>query len=403
MPRASTIMRLAVLTPIALISLTFLSDHRVLSTASEPSQTPRVKSVVPADKQPQAGSKTTIWFDDFDTEKKYREEAGGREGPGFGGDGEAMVCLYEKGSQGVGNRKVFFGDAPFMCMAREGEKFDEVYWRVYVKHQPGWICGEYEGKDYGGPDKLSRATMFVDANVWKQGIFAHVWGGPGGLTLDPASGIKGGKVVTTKYNDFDNMRWLGNAPGAEFNIHATEEAGWWVCVECRAKLNTPGKKDGLNQLWIDGKLECERKDLDWRNDYDDFGINAVFLEAYWNKTSPVTQKRWYDNFVISTAPIGPVVCPRNPELIKTPLENCEDWEAEIAADADGKEVVWRSKGLRKDARAKVASTTGKFEGAAAKKQELPGGKTYWCRARQKAKGKEWSEWSSWHQAFKTEE
>lgn len=372
---------------------------------SEPSPMPRIESVVPVDNQPQADAKATIWYDDFDTVKKYREESGQREGPGYGGAGEAMRCLYEKGKRGDAGRKVFFGDAPFMCMARAGEKFDEVYWRVYVKHQPGWICGEYEGTDYGGPDKLSRATMFVDPNVWKQGIFAHVWGGPKGLTLDPASGIKNGQVVTTKYNDFDNMRWLGNSPGAKFNIHAPEETGWWVCVECRAKLNTPGKKDGLNQLWIDGRLECERSGLDWRNDYDEFGINAVFLEAYWNKGSPVTQKRWYDNFVISTEPIGPMVCPRKPELIKTPLEDCEDWEIEIASDADGKQIVWRSKGLGKDERVKVTSANGNgmFEGAAAKKKELPGGGTYWCRARQKAKNKDWSEWSHWHQAFRTEE
>jgi hypothetical protein len=381
--------------------ITVGKSPRIVALA-EATPAPRIESVVPLDKQAQEDAKATIWFDDFDAAVKYREETGGREGPGFGGLGEAMVCLYEKGSQGKGNRKVFFGDAPFMCMAREGEKFDEVYWRVYVKHQPGWVCGEYEGKDYGGPDKLSRATMFV-SNKWQQGVFAHVWGGPKGLTLDPASGIKNGKVVTVKYNDFENMRWLGNAPGAKFNNHATDEAGWWVCVECRAKLNTPGKKDGLNQLWIDGRLECERKDLNWRNDYDEFGINAVFLEAYWNKTSPVTQKRWYDNFVISTEAIGPVVCPSKPELIKTLLPDCEDWEAEIAADEDGKEVVWKSEGLGKKERVTVNAANGKFSGAAAKKKELPGGGTYWCRARQKAKGKDWSAWSHWHQAFKTEE
>lgn len=385
-----------------MLGLALAAERESVAANGTPTPTPRIESVVPIDKQPHEDAKATIWFDDFDTAVKYREESGGREGPGFGGSGEAMVCLYEKGSRGNGNRKVFFGDAPFMCMAREGEKFDEVYWRVYVKHQPGWVCGEYEGTDHGGPDKMSRATMFVDPKVWKQGIFAHVWGGPKGLTLDPASGIKDGKVVTTKYNDFDNMRWLGNKPGAEFNIHASEEAGWWVSVECRVKLNTPGKKDGVNQLWIDGKLECERTELDWRNDYDEFGINAVFLEAYWNKRSPVTQKRWYDNFVISTERIGPVVVPQKSELIKTPLEDCEAWEVEIAADPEGKEIVWRSKELDDD-RVKVTSANGDFDGEASKRKKLPGGKTYWCRARQKAEDKAWSNWSHWHQSFKTEE
>lgn len=396
--------RVGFLLTLSLLAIGAAPDRRVVSFAADASPVPRIESVVPATKQPQADAGATIWFDDFNTAIRYREEQGGREAPGFGGAGEAMVCLYEKGKQGVGNRKVFFGDAPFMCMARAGEKFDEVYWRVYVKHEAGFICGKQtvDGKevDLGGPDKMSRATMFV-SNKWQQGIFAHVWGGPKGLTLDPASGVKNGQVVTVKYNDFENMRWLGNSPGAKFNTHATEEAGWWVCVECRAKLNTPGKKDGLNQLWIDGRLECERKDLDWRNDYAEFGINAVFLEAYWNKGSPVDQKRWYDNFVISTEPIGPVVCPSRPELIKTPLENCEDWEVEIAADEAGKEVVWESEGLGRKDRVEVNATSGKFLGAALKKKELPAG-TYWCRVRQKAAKSAWSEWSQWHQAFKVE-
>lgn len=395
----------AFLTLLLVVSLT--GSRAGALNDGEATPIPRIESVVPLSKQPHAEAESLIWFDDFDTAIKYREESGEREGPGYGGEGQAMRCLYEKGKRGDAGRKVFFGDAPFMCMAREGEKFDEVYWRIYVKHQPGWISGKQvvDGKqvDYGGPDKMSRATMFVDKSVWKQGIFAHVWGGTENVTLDPASGIKGGKVVTTKYNDFDNMRWLGNSPGSKFPIHSTEEAGWWVCVECRAKLNTPGKKDGVNQLWIDGRLEVERKDLDWRNDYDEFGINAVFLEAYWNKRSPVTQKRWYDNFIVSAEQIGPVVVPHKPELIKTPLEDCEDWEVEIASDADGEIVVWRSNGLGRDDRAKVNAANGEFLGDALKRKELDANQTHWCRVRQKAKGKDWSPWSRWHQAFKTEE
>ena len=124
--------------------------------------------------------------------------------------------------------------------------------------------------------------------------------------------------MTSRYNDFANLRWLGNKPASQFRLHSTQESGRWVCVEARAKLNTPGRRDGLNQLWIDGRLEAERKNLDWRGNYTEHGINAVFLETYWNDGSPVTQSRWIDKFVISTNPIGPIVCPRNPVLTKTP-------------------------------------------------------------------------------------
>ena len=72
----------------------------------------------------------------------------------------------------------------------------------------------------------------------------------------------------------------------------------------------------------------------------------MFLETYWNKGSPVTQRRWIDNFVISTRPIGPVTCPRNPVLIKTPYRGTgkqQEWKVEIAADETGKTLVWQSK------------------------------------------------------------
>lgn len=150
-------------------------------------------------------------------------------------------------------------------------------------------------------------------------------------------------------------------PTSKFRLHSTEESGRWVCVEARAKLNTPGQKDGLNQLWIDGKLEAERRNLDWRGSYTEHGINAVFLEAYWNSGSPVTQSRWIDNFVISTEPIGPVVCPRNPILIKTTYRGPGEqqaWKAEVAIGTE--HVVWRSNLLTESERVRVGEDTGSF-------------------------------------------
>ncbi len=369
---------------------------------------PRVESVVMSPVQPQATDRATIWYDDFNgPPKAYTESTGDIDRTvGFGGTGGAMLCLYEKDQQGIGNRKVFFGDSPTGKVVRPGEKFNEIYWRIYVKHQEGWTSGS---PDRGGPDKMSRATSIVSPS-WNQAMISHVWSVGDTLTLDPASGVRDGQVVTTKYNDFDHLHWLGNKPTATFPIHSTAEAGWWVCVECRAKLNTPGKKDGLNQLWIDGRLEAERKNLDWRGTYDAHGINAVFLEAYWNKGSPVTQKRWYDNFIIATKPIGPVVCPRNPTIIKTPYrgppdaagDRLADWELGIAADAAGKSVVWRSKSLGAAERGAVTAQTGTFEGELAGQDRLAGDHTYVCRVRQRGTTAAWSDWSPWHQTFRTE-
>jgi len=44
--------------------------------------------------------------------------------------------------------------------------------------------------------------------------------------------------------------------------------------------------------------------LNWVGNYSAYGINAVFIENYWNKGAPVVQERYLDNFVVSRARIG---------------------------------------------------------------------------------------------------
>jgi hypothetical protein len=361
---------------------------------------PRIESVIPLPRQPQENEPSTIWYDDFNGPEKIYGEASGQldDNESFGGPGKSLACVYEKGSQGNGVRKVFFGDTPANQnkAVRKGERFDEIYWRIYVKHQFGWTGG--------GEAKLSRATSLIAEN-WTQAMIAHVWSGPGEtLTLDPASGVRGDQVVTTRYNDFANLRWLGNSPASTFKFSSSTEAGWWVCVEAYAKLNTPGKKDGVNRLWIDGRLEAERKNLDWRGSYTGHSINALFLESYWNQGSPVTQTRWIDNFVISTKPIGPVVCPANPILVKTPYRGVGKpavWEVQLAADRDGEQVVWKSKPITQDGRIRVDSATGQFAGILEGKSELAAGMSYCCRVRQRSSASETAgvAWSPWHQHF----
>ena len=238
---------------------------------------PRIDSVTMAEAQPHEADASVIWYDDFDAGVKQRQypqkSVETTDAVRFGDRGKSLQMDYRKGERGTGGVQVFFGDTPtYRSMAvRRDETFTDVYWRIYVRHQQGWTGG--------GPAKLSRATALVPPG-WRQAMISHVWSSGEALTLDPATGVRGERVVTTKYNDFSSLRWLGNKPASQFQLHSTEESGRWVCVEARAKLNTPGKRDGLNQLWIDGRLEAERRDLDWRGSYTDHGINAVFLEAY---------------------------------------------------------------------------------------------------------------------------
>jgi hypothetical protein len=374
-------------------------------SAQEAPAVPHVDSVEMAAKQPQESAKETIWYDDFDAKewKGYPEKSGeltSREK--FGGKGQSLESFFPKGKPegGTAGCKVWFGDCPVSYGAvaskivRKGEKFEELYVRTYVKHQRGW-----EG---GYPAKLLRATSLVN-NDWAQMMIAHTWGGKGdALTLDPVRCVENGKIVSKKYNDWNGMKWLGNSPSGNFPLAVSD---WWVAVEMRVKLNTPGQKDGENQLWVDGKLDAERMNLDFRGTCTAFGINSVMLESYWNKGASKDLHRWFDNFVISTKPIGPVVCPCNPTLFKTPYEGPgrqSAWSAELAADAEGKAVVFTSKEVVDGDTMVISNATGEFKGELSGKDKLVSGKTYFCRVRQKGDGGTWSDWSSWHQPFVVE-
>lgn len=373
----------------------------VFVRAQDIPETPRIDSLVPAIRQPIENDPSLIWFDDFDEKAnldRYPEHGGSVvQEERFGDVGRSIQMDYPKGRRGIGGCKVFFGDSPThrADVVRGDESFDDIYWRIYVKHPHDWTGG--------GPAKLSRATSLVPPG-WRQAMIAHVWSSGESLTLDPASGVREGKVVTTKYNDFHHLRWLGNRPASRFKLHGADGAGWWVCVEARAKLNTPGENDGLNQLWIDGQLAAERKNLDWRGSYDSHGINAVFLEAYWNQGSPVDQARWIDNFVIATEPIGPIVCPQNPVLIKTPYRgpgNQNAWQVELAADPSGDAIVWRSGEHKDPQRIRIDVDSGVFTGRLGAGGQLSPAATYFCRIRQQSDSGQWSQWSPWHQPFST--
>lgn len=361
-------------------------------------ETPRIMSVRMLSAQPQESAANTIWYDDFSSVKsEYTEtqnELDTREG--FGGKGGSVPCIYEKGSQGTGNRKLFFGDSPYGTVVRQGEHFDEVYWRVYVLHQYGWTGG--------AEAKLSRITSIVNWN-WAQAMIDHVWGSSNEtLTLDPVSCVQGDRVMSTTYNDWNAMRWLGNSPPAQMPISSKAESGWWVCVEARCKLNTLGQSDGETQLWIDGHLETERHNMNFRGSYKETTLNALFLEAYWNDGSPVTQIRWLDNFVISTVPIGPVTTSVNPTLIKMPYHGPgtqAGWEAELALSQQGG-AVWHGAVQGKADTLRVDGASGTFSGSLEGKNALNQGTRYWTRVRQKGSDGAWSEWSRWHQPFVTE-
>jgi hypothetical protein len=232
---------------------------------------------------------------------------------------------------------------------------------------------------------------------WSQGLIAHVWGGKGDvLCIDPATGIRNSQKVTTRYNDFQNLKWLGLRNG-QTPIFNTSESGRWVCVEAHVRLNTPGKEDGVFELWVDGKLEAARTDLNWHGDWQEYAINAFFLENYWNDGSGKRQARWFDNLVISTAPIGPITAANPPALTRTRTAFENRWEVEVAADSEGRDIVWRSRTLDASVLDLVVDAShGRFSGSRAGLKSLAPRVAHWVRIR----FVDSDAWSPWHAPFK---
>ena len=221
-----------------------------------------------------------------------------QDGVGLGGS-RAMRGLWQVGEIGAGSLKVAFGRNPNGYMRkgiRPDEDFREIYYRMYLRHQPGWR---------GDPAKLSRATVFTSSADWSQAMIAHLWGdGHDHLLIDPARcvGIDN-RVRCVGYNDFDHLEWLGNQAGTTL-VFSTAHADRWFCVEAHVRLNDPGRANGIQEFWIEDRLEARRDDLDFVRRYNAYALNAVFFENYWNDGSPREQARYFDNIVISTERIG---------------------------------------------------------------------------------------------------
>jgi Big-like domain-containing protein len=250
-----------------------------------------------------------IWCDDFEQDRlagyfEYNSDNGSfvRAASVGRGGSYGMRVHFAAGQQSAGALHLAFGKTPdpYIRPVDAGTAtYRELYWRMYVMNQPGWTGG--------GGDKLSRALIFA-SSTWAEAALAHVWSGSGSdanyLVLDPASGTDlQGNLVTTQYNDFANLRWLG-ATRSGTPLFDAAHVGAWHCIEAHARLNDPNQSNGVFELWMDGALNARETSLNWVGTYGQYGFNAVFFENYWNAGSPQAQDRYFDDIVVSTAPIG---------------------------------------------------------------------------------------------------
>lgn len=80
----------------------------------------------------------------------------------------------------------------------------------------------------------------------------------------------------------------------------------WHAVELMVKTNTPGQRNGRIAFWVDGVLKADYPNVRLR-DIDTLDIDKVSLSFHMNGSTPRENFKWYDNVVIATSYIGPLM------------------------------------------------------------------------------------------------
>ena len=178
-----------------------------------------------------------------------------------------------------------------------GPEPEEIYFRYYLRFADDWnparggklpgIAGTYGRAGWGGRRVNGR-------DCWSaRGLF---------------NGRRDGKTPIGYYCYHADMKGRYGSPWVwDRGKLGFLENNRWYCVEQYAKLNTPGKSDGILRGWIDGKLAFERTDLRMR-DVETLRIETVWLNVYLGGTwaSKKDQHLYVDEIVISKKPIGPL-------------------------------------------------------------------------------------------------
>ncbi|MHC4166228.1 MAG: glucuronyl esterase domain-containing protein [Planctomycetota bacterium] len=177
-----------------------------------------------------------------------------------------------------------------------GAEPEEIYFRYYLRFADDWnpqrggklpgISGTYNRGGWGGRPSNGR-------NGWSaRGLFR---------------GQSNGKTPVGYYCYHADMRGrYGSGWTWEQEKRGYLGNNRWYCIEQYARMNTPGKNDGILRAWVDGKPAFEKTDIRMR-DVDTLKIEAVWLNVYLGGTwtSKSDHHLYIDDVVIARNYIGP--------------------------------------------------------------------------------------------------
>jgi polysaccharide lyase-like protein len=189
---------------------------------------------------------------------------------------------------------------PFRFKERTGQEPEEIYFRYYLRFADDWQP-ERGGKLPGIAGTYGRAGWGGRPVNGKDGWSAR------GLFM----GQKDGKTPVGFYCYHVDMKGkYGSHWVWEENDRGYLANNRWYCIEQYAKMNTPGKNDGILRAWVDGQKAFDKTDIRMR-DIDALKIETIWINVYlgglW--TAKKEQHLYIDNVVISKNYIG--LIPKN--------------------------------------------------------------------------------------------
>ena len=202
---------------------------------------------------------------------------------------------------------------------------DRVYARCYVRFSPDYQYAHHFLTLLASP-KSDKWRPFGKAGIRPDGSYFNTgmepwfaWGKnppPGELNfyayfMDMEPDAKMNKFWGNGY--FPPGPGKGQA-GSEHRV--LPKLDTWQCWEFMVQANTPGKADGRQTMWLDGKLVGDFPDIRWRDDAQ-VKVNCFWLQHYGYDDSDPTrqfhkqkQAVWFDDVVVATQYVGPSAPPK---------------------------------------------------------------------------------------------
>jgi hypothetical protein len=188
---------------------------------------------------------------------------------------------------------------------------DEVYVRFYIKFESGFEDLRSDGNEM----HLLNLCGNSPSNPWA--CYGHAGIQPNGTDFF-TSGLEPGHNVNDPtlrpfefYSYWPGMNCAGGNPnGSCYGNLTAQDApaaplldNTWYSVEKHVKLNTPGRSDGVQELWIDGVKKISQTGMRWRNS-SALQLNNLRFEMYM-PGAPKTEHIYIDNVVVSKSWIQP--------------------------------------------------------------------------------------------------